>query len=432
MNRLRFSVFIAVSVCILFPITAQAQYETIGWEGNYVFTTNDGSQPIGMEVVYMGPWNQVTWFADQATAIIGVGLPLSSLQLAIASEITCMIQVFNVAADGSLNGTWASSFTGLGQATATPTADATANNRIYRSQGVNPDGSQFAGTLEVASAGTDIYTLAWAYDDGTSLDGIGMRSGDHLLVAADADPATDCTVGMVSKFDDGSIQWDWARQNLSTRITSNLGSPVYLAQNYTIAGIQTADQSAYTGVLGFEPGPIVSRYSVGFTVDTASQPDPVSAVAVLRGNQLMFVYGGQQCIAVNHAVMADGRLFTLSANMMDVMVGVTVQNQIDTTQGMGTFTLGGDAVGSVTVAPVTNEIYASDGIFEIAENTPIDMDGIYLRDNGFMAGVYAPGGDVSDCYVQSGTIAPDGTITMDYTKFGSSAILGSELLTPLT
>ena len=34
--------------------------------------------------------------------------------------------------------------------------------------------------------------------------------------------------------------------------------------------------------------------------------------------------------------------------------------------------------------------------------------------------------------VDIGLIAPDGTISMDYTKFGSSDILGSELLTPLT
>lgn len=428
MQRLRFSLFVAVSVLLITPFAAHAQYDTINWEGNYVFEASGGALPVGMEVVYMGPWNQVTWFTDQATAIVGVGLPVSSTQLAVASESSCVLQVFNIAADGSMNGTWASAFTGLGQATATP-APGTSANRVYHSQGVNPDGSPFAGTLEIALAGTDVFTLAWSYDDGTHLDGVGLQSGDHLLVAADADLFTDCTVGVITKFDDGSIQWDWARQNASTSITTNRGSVVRLANRYSIEGLELAGNAEYTGELRMQSGPIPSRFSVGFTVE---QETPVSAVAMVRGNRLMYVYGGQQCIAVNHAVMADGRLFTLSANMMDVMIGVTVQNVIDSSEGMGTFTLGGDAIGSVTVAPVTEEVYASDGIFEIAQDTPVDMDGIYLRDNGFMAGVYAPGGDVSDCYVQSGLIAPDGTISMDYTKFGSSDILGSELLTPLT
>ena len=157
-----------LAALFIVPLAAQAQETT--WAGNY-YTSGVDDEGVayesGLEIVETDGPVMLTWtYADEADVEIGVGLPLSDTQLAVAYDVSCIMQKFNVADDGTLSGPWAEAFVGLGEETSTPSDGQGATvGGMYTVEGMAPDGSPYSGTLEITATGDTTYDLMWSLEE---------------------------------------------------------------------------------------------------------------------------------------------------------------------------------------------------------------------------------------------------------------------------
>lgn len=422
-----------LALLLVVPTMVSAQ-DAASWTGNYQVTgvDLDGTPyEAGLEIVEMAGYTQFMWnYADASSVEIGVGLLLGDGLMAVAYDMTCVIQVFNISANfSSMSGPWAAAFAGLGSETATLTSS-TDTLATFDVSGSYPDGTSYAGTLEVATEGNDVYTLTWTLDSET-YSGIGI-GGDGLLVAsADTNPDVPCGVGLMARGDDGSISGIWAVEG-DEGTYSDIALPLVLADSYHVTGT-TADGATYQAVMNFSGG--TSRYTLDINVGGQT----ASGVGLLRGTILTMVIGGEQCAVVNRALLPTGQLWSETATVANTTIGRTIQTPAGETNGFaGTFDIVGTAAtgastsGTLTLTTGDNEIVTGTGSATRSTGESVDLASIYLMNSGTIAGVYAPGGDVTSCAIETGLVGMDGTISLINTRYGATAVNGREVATPAT
>ncbi len=415
---------------VLLPFTfAAAQEDTSTWAGNYFVNGIDAlgvPYEAGLEILDAGGWTQLLWsYPGAAVAETGVGLPLNDTQMAVSYDITCVIQVFNIGENGALSGPWAQPFAGLGEEAAIPTNPGETIGGTYDVLGTNPDATNYEGTLEIIPISTDLYTLVWTLG-ALTYEGAGMLIGDQLIAAADTIPEIPCGVGLMTWTEEGTINGTWWQEG-TPDVYSDTATPIVLADSYTVNGT-SADGTTYTNTLTFSGDAF--RYIV-------SSDDQPIGVGVLRGNVLNIAVGGEQCAVLNRALLADGRMFTRNATQVNETIGTTLQTPNGETEGyLGTFDLIGSAAtgantqGSTTISGGENGIYHGAGEATRSTGETVNVEGIFILTNGMIAGVYAPGGDVTPCGVLAGVIGADGVITMPYIYYGGTEIEGTDIATP--
>lgn len=89
----------------------------------------------------------------------------------------------------------------------------------YAAQGTNPDGSRYAGTVQVQQTGSAAVRVRWTIG-GQSIEGIGVRSGNTVSAAYSDGRRT--TLVMYTMNADGSLRGTWAVHGTDGTGTENL------------------------------------------------------------------------------------------------------------------------------------------------------------------------------------------------------------------
>lgn len=432
--------FAGIVVCLVVALVvvpfASAQDDLSAWAGNYWVNGVDAAgapYETGLEIVDMGGFAQLTWnYLGAERVEIGVGLPLNETQMVVAYDVTCIIQVFNIADDGTLSSAFAESFSGVGTETSMPAEARDSLGGTYNVVGAAPDTTPYSGTLEITPADGERYALTWILEmDSGTFSGIGIMSGDALIAASDQFPETPCGIGVLTRGEDGTITGSWTVES-ETAIYTDTATPIVLADSYTFEGINT-DNSTYSGSMTLIPAG-TSRYLVEYM---AGETEPSSGLAILRGNIFQLVMGGEQCAAANHALAVNGILWTRTATMRNETVGVAVEVPSGETDGfIGTFSMTGTAAtgaaaqGTLIFEAGENDLVLGSGEATRSTGETVDLTAIYANAGGVLVGTYAPGGDVTPCVVGVGMIAADGSIMMPFFAYGGTDVTRMDVAIP--
>ncbi|MBC7813600.1 MAG: hypothetical protein H7175_20745 [Burkholderiales bacterium] len=430
--RRKLSLFF-LSVLLILPAASYAQKGgVVSWAGNYLI--DGGDYTIGVEVVETnGMYQVMRLLSEVTTAGVGVGLSISDTELAVAYKQSCVIQMFNVGADGTLSGPRAEAFVGISQETSTPIdGQGAAVGGTYAVSGTTPDGTGYFGTLEVTPAGENIYALAWTTGIG-NFSGPAVLTNNRLIAAANTDPDISCSLNLLTMGADGSLSILWYYEG-STETYTETAMPIVLAPTYTLEG-NNVDGTSYTGTLYFLGA--ASPYRIDLVLTGSPS---IGGVALLRGNALIMAYGGDSCAVYASGLLDDGRLYTRIATRDSATIGIALETPDGETDGylglfnvVGTAASGGPMTGRHTISGGKDFVYSGSG----AETRPTNnvnnifsLDSIYLENRGMLMGVYAPAGIIDTCRVMANVVTPTGTLNQWYTQYGQTAILGGGTATP--
>lgn len=167
------------------PAPAESANVTVNTQdiaGNYnVVGTNPNGSPYRgtLEIIKHGDVFQFRWTAG--SQYDGVGIVNGSvIAVAFANGPDgkgCGVVDYQIASDGGLSGKWG--YWGRDEA-GTEMAKRTSGSGLagqYDTNGANPDGKQYKGTMAVASQGGG-YRFSWS----NGADGFGIKQGDNIAV----------------------------------------------------------------------------------------------------------------------------------------------------------------------------------------------------------------------------------------------------------
>jgi hypothetical protein len=168
----------------------------------------------------------------------------------------------------------------------------------YNVSGMNPDGGQYSGTLEIIPRG-NVYQFRW--NAGTQYDGIGIRNGKYVAVAfASGSDGTGCGVVDYTIMNDGTLdgRWGyWGQTSSGTERATRLTGRS-LDGEYTGGGIN----------------PNGTRYQVKISVRTAGSgyhftwSNNSEGFGIRRGDNVAVGIGGERCGFVSYEIKPDGAL----------------------------------------------------------------------------------------------------------------------------
>jgi hypothetical protein len=168
----------------------------------------------------------------------------------------------------------------------------------YTVLGTNPDGGQYAGTLEVISRG-DLYQFRW--NAGNQYDGIGVRNGSIVAVAFSSGAnGSNCGVVDYTVLKDGTLEGVWGYWGTSAGGTER-------ARRVKGSGLE--GEYAATGT-----NPDGKRYQANISVREAGRgykfvwSNNSEGFGIRRGDNVAVGIGGEQCGFVVYEVKPDGSL----------------------------------------------------------------------------------------------------------------------------
>jgi hypothetical protein len=168
----------------------------------------------------------------------------------------------------------------------------------YSVSGTNPDGGQYAGTLEVIARGS-VYQFRW--NAGTQYDGIGIRNGKFVAVAfASGSDGTGCGVVDYTILNDGTLDGRWGYWGTTTSGTERV--------------MRSSGRSLDGEYAGGGTNPSGTRYQVKVSVRTAGSgyrfvwSNSSEGFGVRRGDNVAIGIGGARCGFVSYEIRPDGTL----------------------------------------------------------------------------------------------------------------------------
>lgn len=144
---------------------------------------NDGRREYGGDVAIASAGSQKTLrWESEGIIYHGIGFYLdTTLYVGWGSGPSYGLVLYTIRPNGTLDGTW--TYAGNDELPGTEHAvggSLDERSTTYRVNGVNPGGGQYSGTLSVTRTG-QTWQLHWEVGD-TSYDGVGIRSGNRLVV----------------------------------------------------------------------------------------------------------------------------------------------------------------------------------------------------------------------------------------------------------
>ncbi len=150
-------------------------------------TNQDGSRYTGtLDVSADNQVHAFTWVVGGST-LEGVGILRGNIATAAFGGEECAVMSYFIMPDGGLSGQWAfigTDISGSESALLPPGKTAAEDlSGSYDVTGINPDGSDYAGSL-VIDSNSDGATLGltWTFGSNTPVEGVGIRQGNMLLV----------------------------------------------------------------------------------------------------------------------------------------------------------------------------------------------------------------------------------------------------------
>lgn len=244
----------------------------------------------------------ITPSEDENTAVVeqqigdntftGIALVDGNVLTVVLGDTNCGIGSYIVQDNGDLVGRW----TVVGQTTvATENATPVVIDGSHNIAGTNPDGTTYAGTLEV-TPNNQVHTFDYVLGE-QQFPGVGILRGNVVAVGYGGDQ---CSVASYFVYPDGTLVGMWTVVGSDTTGTENafrIGDPVYaegamipnVEGTYDVSGTNLADASEYTGKLTIIPRGDVYQFSWEFP------NGPSEGIGILVNNTLMVGYGGEGC-----------------------------------------------------------------------------------------------------------------------------------------
>ena len=168
----------------------------------------------------------------------------------------------------------------------------------YSVAGTNPDGSDYAGSLQVISRG-NVYQFRW--NAGSQYDGIGVRNGKIVAVAyTNGSDGSGCGVVDYTVLKDGTLDGIWGYWGTNASGTER-------ARKVTGHGFE--GEYAATG-----NNPDGKRYQVNISVAAAGNgykfawSNNSAGFGIRRGDNVVVGIGGDRCGFVAYEIRPEGSL----------------------------------------------------------------------------------------------------------------------------
>lgn len=192
------------------PDGSRAESADPPWpDGNYSVTGEnpDGSTYAGtLSITSAENHLEITW--DTEDVYEGLGMVAGNRLITSWGE-TCSTMHYERNDDATLSGTWiqGEEMPDVGTEQATPTGTTAGFPGSYAVSGMNPDGSEYEGTLDIT--GDDVLALNW--ETGYDYQGVGLVEDSTLAIAWGEEG--DCGLAVYRIQPDGVLEGRWTIQH---------------------------------------------------------------------------------------------------------------------------------------------------------------------------------------------------------------------------